>query len=273
MSSISKVTNYLIEHAQSLAVEIVEGVLDRMNLHIPEWEKEQAITMYVEFLAFLGKTAACEEEEIPDDLIAWSKKNGEREASSGGRISDIIVRYPSTRIVFAERVTRLSVEYGLSVEETVSIIKRINFMLDISANETVFAFERLRYKIMKETQREMAELSAPIVPIEETIAVLPLVGSIDSYRATYILEKVVPKITELKIEHLIVDFSGIPTIDTAIAHYLFKIETVLRILGIHTIVTGIRPEIAQTVVSGGIDLSSIKTYANVKQALESMQNK
>ncbi|MBN6187793.1 STAS domain-containing protein [Aneurinibacillus sp. BA2021] len=270
MSSISKVTNYLMEHAESLAVEIVRDVVQRMNLDIPEWEKEQAVKMYIEFLSFLGKTAAYGE-EVPDDLIAWSKKNGEREASSGGKISDIVVRYPATRVVFSERVTQLSLEYGLSVEDTVALINRINFILDISVNETVFAFERLRHKIMKETQKEMAELSAPIVPIRDHTAVLPLIGSIDSYRATYILEKVVPKIAELKVEQLIVDFSGIPTIDTAVAHYLFKIENVLRILGINTVVTGIRPEIAQTVVSGGIDMSSIKTYATVKQALESME--
>jgi rsbT co-antagonist protein RsbR len=271
MSSISNIAEYLIKNAESLAVEVVGDVLHRMKLEIPEWEKEQAITMYIDFFRFLGKSITCEEGTVPEELLAWSKKNGEQEVISGKNISEIIVRYPPTRISFTEILTKIGLKYKLPIEEFALVTKRINHMLDISVNETVFAFERLRDKIIKETQREMAELSAPIVPIQEGIAVLPLIGSIDSYRATYILEKVVPKVAELKIEHLIADFSGILTIDTAIAHYLFNIQNVLRLLGIKTIVTGIRPEVAQTVVNGGIDMSSIKTYANVKQALESIK--
>ncbi|WP_047151773.1 STAS domain-containing protein [Aneurinibacillus tyrosinisolvens] len=271
MSLISKVANYLIEDAKPLAVEIVEGVLQRMNLEIPEWEKKQAVIMYIEFIEFLGKSITSDEEGVPEDLIAWSKKNGEREASLGGRISDIIVRYPPTRIVFTERMTEIGLEHGLSTKEVTFINKRINCMLDTSINETIFAFERLKDKIIKETQKEMAELSAPVVPIQDGIAVLPLIGSIDSYRANYILEKVVPKVAELEIECLIIDFSGIQMIDTAVTNHLFKIHNVLRLLGIKAIATGLRPEIAQTVISGGIDFSSIKTYANVKQAIESME--
>ncbi|MFC3883146.1 STAS domain-containing protein [Bacillus songklensis] len=271
MTLVFNVSDYLIENAESLAVEIVEGVLHKMKLEIPEWEKEQAITMYIEFMGFLGKSLIDDKEGVPEDLIVWSKKNGEREASSGGRISEIIVRYPPTRDIFTEILTRISLEFGLSIKETAFIIKRINAMLDISLNETVFAFERLTDKIMDETQREMAELSAPIVPVKDGIAVLPLIGAIDSYRATYILEKVVPQIAELQVNHLIADFSGILTIDIEIARYLYQIENVLRLLGINTIVTGLRPELAQTVVNGGIDMSSIKTFAHVKQALESVK--
>jgi rsbT co-antagonist protein RsbR len=271
MTLIFNVSNYLIENEESLAVEIVEGVLHRMKLEIPKWEKEQAITMYIEFMRFLGESLINDEEGVPQGLLIWSKKNAEGQVSSGGKISEIVARYPSTREIFIEILTRISLEFGLSIKETTFIIKRINAMLDISLNETVFAFERFTDKFIDETQREMAELSAPIVPIKEGIAVLPLIGVIDSYRATYILEKVVPKISELQIDHLIADFSGILTIDIEIARYLFRIENILRLLGINTIVTGLRPELVQIVVKDGIDMSSFKTFAHVKQALESIK--
>jgi rsbT co-antagonist protein RsbR len=271
MSLISNVAEYLKINAESLAVEIVGDVLHRMKLEIPEWEKEQAIFMYIEFFRFLGESITCEEGSVPQELLAWSKKNGEQEANSGRNISEIIVRYPPTRMAFTEMLTKIGHEYKLSIDEFSLITKRINQMLDISIDATVLAFESLRDKIEKERKKEMAELSAPIVPIQDGIAVLPLIGSIDSYRASYILEKVVPRIAELHIEHLIADFSGILTIDTAIAQYLFKVQSVLSLLGINTIVTGLRPDVAQTVVSGGIDMSSIKTYANLKQALESIK--
>lgn len=271
MTIIFNVSNYLIEHAESLAVEIVEGVLHRTKLEIPKWEKEQAITMYIGFMGFLGESLINDEDGVPKDLLIWSKKNAEGQVSSGGKISEIVARYPSTREIFIEILTRISLEFGLSIKETILIIKRINAMLDISLNETVFAFERFTDKIIDETQREMAELSAPVVPIKEGIAVLPLIGVIDSYRATYILEKVVPKISELQINHLIADFSGILTIDIEIARYLFRIEGILGLLGINTIVTGLRPELVQIVVKDGIDMSSFKTFAHVKQALESIK--
>ncbi|MEK1832817.1 STAS domain-containing protein [Priestia megaterium] len=115
------------------------------------------------------------------------------------------------------------------------------------------------------------KLSVPIVPIQDGIAVLPLIGSIDSERAEYILENVILKIIEMKVEYLIVDFSGILNIDTIAERYLFDIYSVLRLQGIEVVITGIRPELAQTVVRNGIDFSSIKTYATVKQAIETQK--
>ncbi|WCK54016.1 STAS domain-containing protein [Aneurinibacillus sp. Ricciae_BoGa-3] len=275
MSPISKVAKYFIEHAQSLAAEIVETIIDRMKLEpvLLEGEKEQAVNVYAEFLGFLGRSFASKEVEAPEGLVTWSKKNGEQEASCRGKISEIIMRYPATRMVFAEYVMKVSILYGLTIEEVVFINTRINYLLDISINETVLAFERLKDKIIKETQDEINELSAPVVPIEDGIAVLPLIGSIDSYRANYIVEKVIPKITELSVTCLVIDFSGIQIIDTAVANHVFKIHSVLRLLGINAIVTGIRPELAQTVVGAGIDFSTIEVYANVQQALEEIKAK
>lgn len=271
MNSISMFSSYLNEHAEALSVEVVDKVLNKINLEIPDWEKEQAVKMYIEFFGFLAERLTDNKETTPEDLISWSKKNGEREASLGGNISEIIVRYPPTRIVLGELLTTVALRYSLSVEKTSLILQEMNSMLDVSITETVFAFERLSLKILQDNQREMAELSAPVVPIREGIAILPLIGKIDSYRATYILEKAVPKIADLEIKYLIADFSGILNIDLEIAKYLYSIENVLRLIGVQTIVTGLRPNLAQTVVRGGIDMSKIKTFSHVKQALESLK--
>jgi rsbT co-antagonist protein RsbR len=119
----------------------------------------------------------------------------------------------------------------------------------------------------------MAELSAPIVPIKDGVAVLPLIGVLDEYRVTYILEKVVPRIADLRIRQLITDYSGILTIDEDIARSLYQIENILGLLGIQAIVTGLRPELAQTIVNAGINMSATPTFAHVKQALESIEKR
>lgn len=270
MTPKAKLAAYLMDHTESLSMEIVESVIQTMGLRIPEEEKNQAIAMYIELLGFLGKSIVEDHEEVPEDLLIWSKKNAHQQAAAGGEISEIAVRYPPTRGIFNDLLTKLSKEFGLSVEENAFIIKRVNRLLDVSLNETIFAFEKLTEQYKEKTQKEMAELSAPVVLIKEGVVVLPLIGVIDSYRARYILDKVVPKISELQVDFVITDCSGLLKIDTEIVSYLRQLSEVLQLLGINAILTGLRPELTQFIVNSGIDMSSIITFAHVKQALESI---
>ncbi|PLT32898.1 STAS domain-containing protein [Bacillus sp. V5-8f] len=142
--------------------------------------------------------------------------------------------------------------------------------LDISLTETILAYEEYTDKIIKNRRTEANELSAPVVPIQDGMAVLPLIGSFDHDRAEHLVNKVVPKISELGVECLIIDFFGIVTIDSEVANHIFNVYKVLRLLGIQVIATGIRPDLATKVIGGGMDFSSIRTFANVKQAIESI---
>lgn len=271
MPSYEYFAEYITNHLEPLAIEVVESVVQRNELDIPEWEKEPAIAMYVELLGFFADSLTVDEADcVPKSLIEWSKKNAEMQVSTGGRISEIVVRYPPTREVFNEIFTRISVELGLSVESHAFILKRINVILDVSLNETFFAFERLTDELQAETHKELIKLSAPIVPIRSDLVVLPLVGYIDSYRINHILENVIPRIAEMNVDHVITDFSGVLTIDAHIAEYLQQIGGTLRLMGIHVVVAGLRPDLVQTIVHSGIDLKATESFANVKQALESI---
>ena len=271
MTTIQKGADYFISNADSLALEIVEGVINRIKLNISEQEKEQAIFMYIDLMVFLGESLIKDEDRVPDSLIAWSKKNAEAQVSSEKNISEIVVRYPPTREIFSEIITRISLELHLSLEENAFILKRINKIMDTSLNETIYAYERLSAEFREKTQREMAELSAPLVPVKEGIAILPLIGNIDYYRTQYIMEHVVSKIAEKQIDHLIADFSGILTINIEIANNLHQIGSMLRLMGVEVISTGMRPELAQTIINSGIVLSPSQVYSSVKQALENIK--
>lgn len=272
MLSYEKFTDYITDHVEPLAVEVVESVVQRQKLDIPDWEKEQAIAMYVELLGFFADSLTADEEDcVPETLIEWSKKNAEMQVSAGGRISEIVVRYPPTREVFSEMFTRISLELGMAVESHSFIMKRINMMLDISLNETFFAFERLTDERQAETHQELIKLSAPIVPIRNDLVVLPLVGYIDSYRVNHILENVIPAISEMDVDHVITDFSGVMTIDAHTAGYLQQIGGTFRLMGIHVVISGLRPDLVQTMVNSGITMTATESFANVKQALESIK--
>ena len=118
--------------------------------------------------------------------------------------------------------------------------------------------------------KQVNELSSTLVPILNGIAVLPLVGAIDEVRAIQLLETVPIKVQKQNIECLIIDFSGIYNIDTIVSDSLFKINRVLTMLGVRTIITGIRPELAITAIELNIDWASTTTMSTVKDALYSL---
>jgi rsbT co-antagonist protein RsbR len=266
------VANYLKENADLLANEIVDDIIKKFGFKVPPNDISQAKKVYAEFLEFLSESIDCKEGSVPEKLVEWSRDNGEKTAAKHNRISDILIRYPDTRMVFADFIMDISLEHGLDTKDVVLILKRVHQMLDVSINETVLAFERRSEELLSNAKKELRELSTPIVPIQDELAVLPLIGSIDADRTEHLMNGVLPKIPEMNIERLIIDFSGIVAIDTEVAANIFNVYRVLGLLGIDVLVTGLRPELAISAVSEGIDFTSIKTFANVKQAIESIRS-
>ena len=272
MSSLNNFSNHINDNLLSLSTRIVEEVVDRLEINLQPGEKEQAIDMYVQFLSYLTEVLDQDSEHsIPTALIEWSRKNAEMVVAISGKLSLIVVRYPPTRDVFTDIFTDLSEEFGLSIRQNAFIIKRINNLLDASLSETFSAYERLSEKKQEGVQKELVKLSAPVVPITEEIVVLPLIGYVDDMRVKHILENVIPEIAEKNIHHVITDFSGVATINEHVAHALHQIGGTLRLMGIHVVAAGLRPDLAQTIVNSSIDMSGIDSYATVKQALQSIR--
>ncbi|PLR95539.1 STAS domain-containing protein [Bacillus sp. T33-2] len=275
MNSFAKVAKYLNDHAESLAVKIVDDIVQRLGIELAIDDLQYYYSVYTQFIVLSAEGINLSGHEVPQGFMEMSRKNGERQASLTGKISSIIGRYPQIRLGLIEQITKVSIEHGLSTEESMSVNKRVNFMLDTTVTETILAFERQtdmvlddRERELNEKQRAINELSAPIVPIQDGIAILPLIGTVDPERVDYIFNKVIPDIPRIKVNYLIIDFSGILTIDTYVASQLFRVYDVLRLLGINVLFTGIRPDLATKSIVAGIDFSSIKTYSTVSQAIK-----
>ncbi|WP_233523076.1 STAS domain-containing protein [Peribacillus saganii] len=264
------VAEYLIKKAETVSREIVQYNIDKLEIELPEELIKKAIITHREFIKFLGETLYFSDEEVAADFVEWFKKYEEKEENYKVNISSIIKPYADTRQRLINIVTAISMEHRLTTEEVVRINNRISYLLDISMTETILLRERITEKMNIENQKLITEISSPIVPIQNGIAILPLIGEIDLDRTEHIMTNVIPKIGEMKIECLIIDFSGIVTIDTEIASRILGIYDVLRLLGIDAMFTGIRPDLAARVVIAGIDFSSLRTYATVQQAILSM---
>lgn len=129
-------------------------------------------------------------------------------------------------------------------------------------------YDRARIGQLDRQQAILSELALPIIPVYKHILAVPLIGVIDSSRAQQMIERLLDEITMLKAQMVILDLTGVPLIDTGVAHHLLKTVHSARLLGARVIIVGIRGEIAQTMVHLGIDLSEITTRANLQAGVE-----
>ncbi|AQQ51996.1 STAS domain-containing protein [Planococcus lenghuensis] len=129
-------------------------------------------------------------------------------------------------------------------------------------------YQKTHKKILFAQQQMINELSSPVIPIRPGIGILPLVGDIDTHRAKVILETTLDQSVNKGLHTLYIDLSAVPIIDTMVAHQLFQLMEALKIIGVTSVLSGIRPEIAQTAISLGLDFSGIRVHANLMRALE-----
>ncbi|RLL42141.1 STAS domain-containing protein [Oceanobacillus piezotolerans] len=111
----------------------------------------------------------------------------------------------------------------------------------------------------------LQELSAPLIPVMEGITIMPLIGTIDTERAKLIMENLLQGVIRYNSEVVLIDITGVPVVDTMVAHHLIQAAEAVRLIGAKCILVGIRPEIAQTIVNLGIDLSNFPTKSSLKK--------
>jgi rsbT co-antagonist protein RsbR len=139
-------------------------------------------------------------------------------------------------------------------------------LLDQLGLLTMEVYQKRREEVILRQQEELMELSTPVVKLWEGILALPIIGTLDSARTQMVMESLLQKIVETESEVAIIDITGVPTVDTLTAQHLLKTVSAARLMGANCIISGIRPQIAQTIVYLGIDLADITTKATLADA-------
>jgi rsbT co-antagonist protein RsbR len=139
-------------------------------------------------------------------------------------------------------------------------------VLDRLALFTTEIYLKTRETVIHSQQRELLELSTPVVELWESILALPLIGTLDSERTQVVMESLLQKIVQTGATIAIIDITGVPTVDTLVAQHLLKTVAAARLMGADCIISGIRPQIAQTIVHLGVDLSEVTTKATLAAA-------
>jgi rsbT co-antagonist protein RsbR len=140
-------------------------------------------------------------------------------------------------------------------------------LLDKLGLYTTEVHQQAREEVISRQQHEMLELSTPVVKLWDGILAVPLIGTLDSARTQTVMENLLQKIVETGCETAIIDITGVPTVDTLTAQHLLKTVAAARLMGADCIISGIRPQIAQTIVHLGVDLSAVSTKASLADAL------
>lgn len=146
--------------------------------------------------------------------------------------------------------------------------RKITRIMDSFTLATFTTFIKGREEVILRQTDEMAEISTPVIRVWDGILALPIIGTLDSSRTQVVMENLLQEIVETGSSIAILDISGVPTVDSLVAQHLIKTVSATRLMGAECIISGIRPEIAQTVVHLGIDLTNIITKSTLASALK-----
>jgi rsbT co-antagonist protein RsbR len=160
----------------------------------------------------------------------------------------------------------LAKEFGKDPAALTQETWTVTQLLDQLGLHTADVFLKNREETISRQQEEMLELSTPVVKLWDGVLALPMIGTLDSARTQIVMESLLQRIVETGAEVAIIDITGVPTVDTLVAQHLLKTVTAARLMGAECIISGIRPQIAQTIVHLGVDLGDVLTKATLADA-------
>jgi rsbT co-antagonist protein RsbR len=162
--------------------------------------------------------------------------------------------------------TRLRREITQDAQALADELWATTLLIDQLGLYTTDTYQKTREEVIARQQQELLELSTPVVSLWKDILALPLIGTLDSARTQVVMESLLQKIVETGAAIAIIDITGVPTVDTLVAQHLLKTVAAARLMGADCIISGIRPQIAQTIVHLGVDLSAVTTKATLADA-------
>lgn len=200
----------------------------------------------------------------------WEEMRRFLEKLSHGRVLQGYDSQQTATFIFSIKRPLMGVlqrEYASDAEAFAEQLWTLSELIDALGLHTVRAFQASREAVIRRQQDELLELSTPVVKLWDGVLALPMIGTLDSQRTQVVMESLLQRIVDTGSEIAIIDITGVPTVDTLVAQHLLKTVTAIRLMGADCIISGVRPQIAQTIVHLGLDLQGIVTKANLADAL------
>jgi len=219
------------------------------------------------FLALLRQGVASGSSDL--ESAAWQPAREQLADVSRTRAQQGFTPTETATFVFSVKkplFTLLREQTGNDADALAAQLWMTSELIDSLGLYTTEMFLKTREEIIRRQQEEMLELSTPVVKLWDGILALPVIGTLDSARTQIVMEALLENIVKTNSRVAIIDITGVPTVDTVVAQHLLKTVTAARLMGADCIISGVRPQIAQTIVHLGINLLDVTTKATLSDA-------
>jgi rsbT co-antagonist protein RsbR len=162
--------------------------------------------------------------------------------------------------------TAIEQHLGNDREAALKAVWQTTILIDKLGLLTMEVFQKTREDVISRQQQELLELSTPVVRLWDNVLALPLIGTLDSARTQIVMQNLLEAIVQTRSDYAIIDITGVPVVDTLVAQHLLKTVAAARLMGADCLISGIRPQIAQTIIHLGVDLSEVTTKATLADA-------
>lgn len=266
-TSTQKVGTYILEQALEIAQSTYER--QRQDLDDADFNNEPKLsiknTTYL--IKLIGKSLQKDTVNAFAAIEEFGEESGELVQDENEMIISLIVTVPLIREAIWEAIEPIVENLNMKPRDVIQLPSRIDPLLDQFVYSYGSSYITSNQQLETKYNSTLEELSTPIIPIIQNLAILPLVGNIDTYRATLIMEKTLDQSRKLELDHMIIDLSGVVTMDTMVAKHLFDITEALSLMGVQVTLTGISPSISISAVQLGIDLHKLTIKSSLHNAL------
>jgi rsbT co-antagonist protein RsbR len=216
------------------------------------------------FLALVRQAMASGATDIQSS--AWTQTREFLNALTASRARQGFSPSETATFVFSLKQPVFSVIRREAGDDAADVLWTMTVIIDALGLHTTEVYQTGREELIRRQQQDMLELSTPVVTLWEGVLALPLIGTLDSARTQVVMESLLEKIVETGASIAIIDITGVPTVDTLVAQHLLKTVAAARLMGADCIISGIRPQIAQTIVHLGVELADVTTKATLADA-------
>ncbi|MDB5795172.1 MAG: anti-anti-sigma factor [Noviherbaspirillum sp.] len=258
----------VVEKFQPVILEEWLQILKSRAVRVDQDTESQLRHTCTQFLRLLGQAVRSGR---TDDIDAreWDEVRAALSELSQQRARQGSTPSETALFVFSVKeplFARLRTELLSAPEQLADVTWVISTLLDQLGLFTMEVYQKNRDQIIVRQQQELLELSTPVVKLWQNILALPLIGTLDSNRTQVVMESLLQKIVETGAAIAIIDITGVPMVDTLVAQHLLKTVAAARLMGADCIISGIRPQIAQTIVHLGVNLEDVVTKATLADA-------
>ncbi|MGM0844705.1 MAG: STAS domain-containing protein [Bacillota bacterium] len=270
MNELQLLSEELIENKYNIAREITD-IKSYQEFKLDQTVINGLLDGRAHLIQLLGHSLQQNKPEfLIEDIIQWAQSAGKAAIEFNAPMKSTLSTSKLYRKYIWKYIRKIAIENNLSIETVFDAASIIDPLLDEAVMIFGLSYVQHHENVLKNTKEEFLSISAPVVKIFETVAILPLIGDIDEERAGIILEKTLNQAAEYRLTHLIIDLSGVTLMDDMVSSEIIKIAESLKLLGIKVILTGILPNMAQKIIQQGIHLPDIETLGSLEKAVKKL---